>query len=503
MKTQQEKMSFLWLAIYAGLSLFVIGRWQFPVVAWIAPIFALRFYRDSEKGGRGFLWLWLGTAVPTIISWHNATAIHAFGVVVEPIFFTLMVPIALIPLVVDRLYYRRWAKDGRSPFWMTLVFPISVTAIDFFSSSGSPFGTFGAGAYSQAGFTVLMQITAVTGMASIPFITSWFASVAVYVWENNFQWTNISRGVVVYIGVMLLLFGFSFARLALADAPQQEVLIGGFSLPDEGLGNTMSLLQSGNEATFREATADLHSQQLAQAQSMAHAGAKIVVLQEGAGMGYPEEVDALLTNASALAQEEDIYLVLPTATIDPAGEEPFENVVHIIDPNGEVVLEHYKYGGTQFEGSVAGSGELQTVETPYGTLSAVICWDADFPLTMKQVGEQDVDLLFVPSNDWLELRDIHDGMATFRAVENGTALFRQTGAGVSSVTDAYGRTVNRVDMFEEETPGAWDNEQMVLTPIGSVDTLYPQVGDAVGQIMFVILLGLLIFAWIKRKPKDA
>jgi apolipoprotein N-acyltransferase len=236
---------------------------------------------------------------------------------------------------------------------------------------------------------------------------------------------------------------------------------------------------------------------------MAQAGAEIVALQEGAGMGFPEEVDALLANAAALAQEEGIYLVLPTATIDPAGEEPFHNVVHIIDPSGEVVLEHYKYGGTQFEGSVTGSGELQTVETPYGTLSAVICWDADFPMTIKQAGEQDVDLLFVPSNDWLELRDIHAGMATFRAVENGVSLYRQTGAGVSLVTDGYGRIINRVDIFEEETPGVWGGEQMTLTPIGSVDTLYPQVGDAVGQIMFVGLIGLLIFAWIKRKPKDA
>jgi len=386
---------------------------------------------------------------------------------------------------------------------MTLVFPISVTAMDFFSASGSPFGTFGAAAYSQAGFTALMQITAVTGMFGIPFITSWFASVAVYVWDNKFQWTTIRRGVVIYGAVMLLLFGFSFSRLVLADAPQQKALIGGFSLPENGLSNAMSLLHNSDEATFREATSTLHAEQLAQAQSMAQAGAKIVALQEGAGMGFPEEVDTLMTNAAALAQEEDIYLVLPTATLDPAGKEPFHNVVHIIDPNGEVVLEHYKYGGTQFEGSVAGSGELQTVETPYGTLSAIICWDADFPLTIKQAGEQDVDLLFVPSNDWLELRDIHDGMATFRAVENGTTIFRQTGDGASSVTDAYGRIINRVDIFEEESAGEWGNEQMVLTPIGSVDTLYPQVGDAVGQIMFIVLIGLLIFAWIKRKPKDA
>ena len=228
-------------------------------------------------------------------------------------------------------------------------------------------------------------------------------------------------------------------------------------------------------------------------------GAQIVVLQEAAGVGFAEEVEKLLEDAAIVAREENIYLVLPIAESDPKAEELTRNVVHIFDPNGEMVLEHYKYGGTQFEGSVTGSGELQTVETPYGTLSAVICWDADFPATIRQAGEQDVDLLFIPANDWLEIRDIHVGMATFRAVENGLPIFRQTGAGVSVVTDAYGRVVNRVDMFEEESTGMWGGEQMVMTPVGSIETLYPRIGDAFGLAMLVGLVGLLGFAWMKRE----
>ncbi len=72
------------------------------------------------------MWLWLATAVPTVIAWHNATALYAMGAVVEPIFFIAMVPIALIPYVVDWFYYRRWVRDGRFPFWLTLVFPLDI-----------------------------------------------------------------------------------------------------------------------------------------------------------------------------------------------------------------------------------------------------------------------------------------------------------------------------------------------------------------------------------------
>jgi apolipoprotein N-acyltransferase len=501
MNTQQKNLKYLWLALFAVLTLFVGGRWNFPLAAWLAPIFAVRFYRDSKKGGRAFLWLWLAAAISAIITWNGATALRFLHPMAEPIFFIVIASITLIPYVVDRLYHRRWAKGGVSPFWLTLVYPVSVTAIDFFSASGSPFGSFGAAAYSQTNFTVLMQLTAVTGMWGIPFIIGWFASTINYVWENGFQWAKTKRGVLTFAGVLILVFGFGFVRMALADPAEQEVQIAGFSLPKEELVSMFGLWQGGDEEAFRESVRELHARQLAQVRVLAQEGAEIVVLQEAAGVGFAEEVDAFLVNAATLAQEEGIYLVLPTATMDPAGEKKFHNVVRIIDPNGEIVLEHYKYGGTQFEGSVTGSGELQTVETPYGTLSAVICWDADFPATLRQAGEQDVDLLFIPSNDWLEIRDIHVGMAIFRAVENGLPIFRQTGGGVSIVTDAYGRVVNRIDTFEEENAGTWGGEQMVMVPVGSTETLYPRIGDAFGMAMLVGMLGLVIVAWWKRERK--
>jgi apolipoprotein N-acyltransferase len=287
----------------------------------------------------------------------------------------------------------------------------------------------------------------------------------------------------------------------LAAPAEQEVMIGGFSLPETQLVDQMRLSGTGQDAEFRDAARTLHAAQLAQVRVLAQNGAQIVSLQEGAGMGFAEDVEALLTEAAVVAREEGIYLVLPTATLPPAGKDLMKNVVYIIDPQGEIVLEHYKYGGAQFEGFVMGSGELQTVETPYGLLSAVICWDADFPQIIKQVGEQGVDLLFVPSNDWLELRDIHSGMATFRAVENGVSIYRQAGGGVSVVTDAYGRVLNRVDIFEEDGQPAWGGIQLVQTPLGSVETAYVQVGDAFGILMLVGMLGLLVVAWWKRKQE--
>ena len=495
MNGNSRNLRFVWLALYAGLIFFAGGRWNIPLAAWLAPVFAIRFYRDSDQAWRGFFWLWLASALPTILGWNGATAMRFFHPAAEPIFFTLMMPIALIPFVIDRLYARRFAPS----LWLTLVFPVAATAADFFSASGSPFGSFGAGAYAQRDVTWLMQLTAVTGLWGIVFVSSWFASVANFVWEQGLQWRKISRVVLVYAGVLILVAAFGFGRLLLAQPAAQTVPIAGFSLPAGQVNELMMQVNSGDKDGFQAATRTLHAEQLAQMRTAAQTGAQIVALQEGAGMGFTADVDQLLADAAAVAREENIYIVLPTFAVDPAGQAQPENVVRIIDPSGAVVLEHTKFGGTMFEGSVTGSGELQTVDTPFGRLSAIICWDADFPDVIRQAGAQDVDLLFVPANDWYELRDIHAGMATFRAVENGAAIFRQTGAGVSLVADAYGRIVNRVDSFAEENTGNISSMQQVATPIGAVATLYPVIGDAFGWAMLIGLVGLVALLWVKRR----
>jgi apolipoprotein N-acyltransferase len=490
MNKDPKNMRFVWLALAAILSLFVGGKWNIPLAAWLAPIFAIRFYRDSEKGGQAFLWLWIISAIPAIISWQGATFMHFVHPAVEAIFFALITPISLIPYVIDRAYHRRFPQAA----WLTLIYPIAATGMDFFSASGSPFGTFGAAAYSQRDFLPLMQIVSVTGLWGITFVFSWFASVMNHVWENGLKG---NRTALTFACVLTLILGLGFGRTLSAAPAAQTAQVAGFSLPVGKMSQMLDQIQAGDEAGFRQTVDELHAMELDQIRKFAREGTDIVSLQEGAGMGQSDQVEKLLIDATLIADEEDIYIVLPTFDL---GKQPPENIVRIIDPNGEIILEHVKFGGTQFEGSLAGSGVLQTVDTPYGKLSAVICWDADFPNVIKQAGEKDVDLLFIPSNDWNEVRDIHAGMAVFRAVENGMSIFRQTGQGVSVVTDAYGREYNHpVDVFEEEANGNFAAQQMVQTPIGSVDTIYPTVGDMIGNMMLIATLGLVIILWVKRK----
>ena len=483
-----KNFRYLWLFLAAVLGLFAGGKWNIPLAAWLVPVFMLRFFRDSDKAGRNFLLLWLAAAIPAIISWNGATF---FPPMVEVAFFLGMTPIGLIPSVVDRMYYRRFPGSA----WITLVYPIAYTAVDFFSSSGSPFGTFGAVAYSQRDFLPVMQIVSMTGLWGITFLIGWFASLVNYVWENGFKFNRFALGSAAVLGILLAL---GFGRILLQKQPTQTAVLAGFSLPDGKLREVLS--QPHNSAGFRQAVDELHAEELNQIRILAENGAVMVSMQEAAGMGLSDQVEVLIANASALAKEQGIYIILPILDVEKS---PIENVVHVIDPNGEVVLTHVKYGGNQFEGSLKGDGVLQTVDTPYGRISAIICWDADFPNVIKQAGELDVDLLFVPANDWLGAKDIHDGMAAFRAVENGMSIFRQTGSGVSSVVDAFGRTIHRLDMFKTKETGNFASVQTVTTPISSVNTLYPVIGDVIGNVMLVLSAGLLLGLLWKRSKISA
>ncbi len=84
---------YIYLAIIFILGLFIGGKWNIPLAAWIVPIFGIRFFRDSDKAGRNFLLFWLVSAIPTIISWQGATFMSKIHPLAEAGFFLLTAPL--------------------------------------------------------------------------------------------------------------------------------------------------------------------------------------------------------------------------------------------------------------------------------------------------------------------------------------------------------------------------------------------------------------------------
>ena len=468
-------ISFLWLLLFGLLNLFSSGRWSMVAAGWLSPIFGLYFLHNYQ-GKRRFLMFYLVLWITLSIAWWGGTPIWGAA---HFVFMAVNALIGSLPFILDRWLLTRIAEAGERPFYSTLIFPLAVTAIEYLTSSSNPIGNFGAAGYSQYGFDSLLQITAVTGMLGLTFLINWFASTVVWVWEHGFAWDRVRKGVIVYAVIMLLVLGYGFIRLRTAPSTAaNEVTIASFTLHDTNMQKWNELVRS-DRATFRQETQAVHAAYLSRT---AVAEADIVLWPEAAIVGVAEDVTAAIMQGQALAREKGIYLAMPTVTMFPDSDRPGENILYLADPAGEIVLTHVKFGGNLFEGTLAGSGELQVVDTPYGRLSAAICWDTDFPGVIRQAGQQHVDILLSPSLDWEGINPMHGEMSAFRALENGLTVVRQADKGLSLVTDAYGRNIASSPAVEAELLAVVASEGPV--------TPYSGLGDLGGLLSLVGLIVL-------------
>jgi apolipoprotein N-acyltransferase len=223
----------------------------------------------------------------------------------------------------------------------------------------------------------------------------------------------------------------------------------------------------------------------------AQAGAQIVFWAEANATVLKDDEAALVGRGQALARERGVYLGMAMAVLTPGAERPLENKIVLVTPEGAIGFEYlkaYPVPGAEAAGSVLGAAQLPTLDTPYGRIGAVICFDMDHHSYIRQAGAQGVDILFAPANTWPEVAQIHADMARMRAIENGMALLRPASNGVSVAADSYGRPLGRSDFWQ--TGGG---ALVTYLPAQAVPTIYGRIGDG---FAYAAVAGLaLLAAW--------
>ncbi len=481
--TKMDQGAYLWLALMALSGLFATGKWTIAVAVWLAPVFALRFLR-GQKAGRGYFLVFLASYLPGTLAWYG---LAPFPMPIYPLFMVINILFGTLPYLFDRLLTPRLQKSGYPSFLVTLVYPLAVTAAEYVLMTGGPMGSFGAQAYTQYDIAVLTQLVSVTGLWGITFLIAWFASIVNWVWEEEFNWGKSRTGIMVYGSILLLVVLYGSVRLLTAPDATETVQVASFTAAEIDMRQMNDLLASDNNA-FRAETISIHERYLAQTTQLADEGAKIIFWPELAGIGLAEDVEALIEQGQAIARQEGIYLAMPVFIFHPDSERTAENKLFMADPNGEIVLEHVKFGGNILEGTEPGDGILQIVDTPYGKITAVICWDTDFPETIIQAGRHNVDILLSPAHVWPEVAEIHAEMSAFRAIENGLTVIQQAEQGLSIATGPYGELLATADHFKNE------RVMQVNVPIVGTTTIYPQIGNIIGQLSLVGFV--LILLWV-------
>jgi len=503
--TTSQRFGLLTIAVLS--SLLLSPKWFHAVGVWIYYPVLLLLLRHSS-------WRWWLGAYAALLP---ALIVSQLGVIPLPfpqmaIFFAVGSSIGFLPYLIDRVASRKL------PTWAAvLAFPVAATVLDLLTSNG-PQGTWGNNAYTQFHFRPLMQLAAVTGIFGINFLYYWFASVTVNAWESR-RWQRpqlafaLVAGAVIFAGTLRLSTQTDSARVSLAAihldnkavyeaaytcTTGEEIEITGDLSPTSEI---VAKVNEGFIAYLKDPVAEryapvhLTTDSLVEAYAAAtsraaQAGARVVTWSEATILTPKTNEAKALTRASKIATDNGVYLFYPTAVFRPemveSGEPFLENKVLTFGPDGTLLNTYFKNIPVMgVEPSVPGDGTIPVINTPFGNLSPIICYDADHPQLIRQVSTAGTDLLVCPTGDWQGIAPLHTYMAAVRCIENGTNMLKATNEGTSALIDYHGNMI-----MEKQLNG--EGEMLIgRLPSQGISTPYAHSAPIFGSVLLLCFLGLI------------
>lgn len=476
------------------LSVFSNGQYVVFFAIWIFTTMLLFAVRKLPRW-KGFLLAFLFIS----ISYYVGFDFVPFLPVIVPIIVTLIFSLlASLPYLIDSFFSKK-----RTSFLSTLIFPCSVVLIEYGYHQFNQFGTFGHFAYTQQSQLIFLQSISVFGMGYITFLIAWFASVSNWIYEQRNELKNVKKAVLIYGVVFGLTLTYGICRVQFQKTNSETIRVASISALDslkvmvdaQGLNNEET--EDVVKIETRKNTSKLNKYLFDKSISEAEAGAKIVFWAEGNGVILKEDENNLYKKASQIASDQKIYLGISVAVIDPTNNRFLENKFVLFDNNGKKVIDYWKaisVPGAEEPISNNKTTGIQKIETEYGTITGVICFDLDFPNYLK--GASDSDILLAPSNDWKEVAQLHSDMSKFRAIEQGFNFIRQTSLGLSIGTDYTGKVISEINHFT-------DNGKVLITqlPTKGTRTVYSMIGDTFIAFCLLLLISLIIIFKNKRSDK--
>jgi apolipoprotein N-acyltransferase len=388
----------------------------------------------------------------------------------------------------------------------TLAFPLARVGGEYLNDRFSPAGNiFGSLAATQYDNLPLLQIAAITGSYGVSFLIAWFAAASNTVWERQASWPRIRTVVAAFTGVLIAVLVGGGIRLAVFPPSAPTVRVAGVSPSSAALAERTALLSnyssfeelaSADPELLRSAFATVNDDLLAASEREARAGAKIIVWPEVGAGARADDKDDLIARVARLARSHGVYLEMGLGVL--TRHAPYaRNQAILVDPRGQVIWTYDKARPVPgMDELTPGDGRVPTVDTPYGRLANLICFDADFPELARQAGSDGVDLMLVPSNDWREFGTVHTQKATLRAVENGYSLVRPDTNGLAQVVDFQGRVLGSSDFFTTD-----QQTVVAYVPTKGERTVYAMIGDVFAWLSLTALVLLTGAAVLVRRSE--
>jgi len=488
-----------WLAL--GLVFLFLSGGDQPVgiAVWLAPVFLLRFFRDSGAIRSFFVALPCMVAVELLAN-RGMTPFPSFKILL--LYTTLGIAGSLIPYSIDTFLSRSLPSGLR-----TFLFPSLAISVSFLLGS---YGSWGAEA-NGLGDLAILQLVSVTGTSGIAFLIFWAASVANEVWERRDRVKTVRNLVVAFLVTIVIVYGFGLVRLRVDSRSENSILAAGIvhdpSLRNELVDAFGVIIRSyptnpGAIEEVRNAMKQSFNRLLSDSVAMAKSGFEMAVWSEGAAIVFEEDERSMIQSAAEKAREYDIYLGISVAvyqnqsrTEKPGIQPLFKNKLILISPKGDIEWEYSKgilVPGVEAAITIPGNRIMKRSGSGI-KITGAICYELDFPTYIRQAAIMNASLILGPANDWEAIKNTHARMSRLRAIETGISLFRPANGGISIAVDPYGRILSRVDNYS--TQGA---PLTAAIPISPVPTLYSALGEYFDWLCLTLSLACMILSIMYR-----
>jgi apolipoprotein N-acyltransferase len=347
------------------------------------------------------------------------------------------------------------------------------TGFEYLSSFGAN-GAAASIATALAGVPVMAQTASLFGLWSVTFVLC-VVPAGLALFYRTRALAPLLLSLAVFFGNAL----YGFDRIADSPKTMRVALVSA---------EEMGKAANGDNAADALAAADAYGVLIG---SLAERAPELVVLPEEIATLEPRWRAQVLEKISGAAKAANAVVVAGFADVTAQGR---RNVALVFRPDGGLAQVYAQRApASGFDNRFTrGTAPLVLADG----IGIEICKDMDFPDMLRADARLHPRVLAVPARDFDEDAYGHARVAILRGIENGVAIARSARGGLLTLSDPYGRVVNRRASLGDATM-TLVGDLPVGTGAGA--TLYDRIGDVFAWAALAVGAGLLGMAFLKRR----
>ena len=471
LKDSKTKKNILYLAVGTIFSVFSIGRYNIVISIYIWPFCFLNYLHKNDSKIIPLIIVSLCLLFSNMLRWIGSTGLNIGADFILGAYFSI---INIIPFLIDDIFYKKilgWKS--------ALIFPLSVASCEFLFQFNFIANT-NLYAYAHRENLQYLQIISLFGVHFLSFVIALFSSILDYSLDLFTSVNRYSKMIYSYIIIILIIYFFGFIRLLIPqDKETYNVAC--------SIGITQNLYDKGEDCVLpAEDYYDYINNKLEMANS---SNSQFMIFAEEVFAIMIKDKEKLINKVKELAKKYNIFVVLPIDISERENELHNTNEAILISEEGEVLYNYKKQHLVPYieRGYYENMDKVKVIDTKFGKLTTVICYDINFPYFINSLSRKHFDLLLIPSWDWEGIAEYHSNELKYRAIEGGFNTVKNTANGITISNDVKGRTL----MYYT---GKGYEDYFIISTVNrkGIKTLYSYIGFLFNYIYIISIIFILV-----------